>query len=235
MRSLDIVIPCLNEEHYIADTLRAISDEFHGMPNLKVYVVDNGSTDSTKEVVEKLQHELPISISKIDCPRRGVSRARNFGLKEGSGESVLLLDADNIVRAGFADEVQAKIDKAGFGFAILHQICPNSGLGPGVLFVLLDLIKRALRRPFGKFLVSRQLLNHTGFFDEAIECGENIEFGARLLRNSRKLGLSYERIATPISSGPRRFSRYGYFGTLSKWLLAYLGFYRLSYPSLSDE
>lgn len=234
MATLDIIIPCLNEENYIGETLNAIIKEFANAPVVKVIVVDNGSTDKTADVVLALQKQTELNIELVRCPKRGVSRARNCGIAAGSSSFLLFLDADNIVTTDFAKELFHKIGQEKFGFAHVAVECVGRGFAGYLIFRVLDLIKRFVRRPFGKFIVSRELLNKSGFFDERIECGENVEIGMRLYQAAKANGLSYQRVNTPIRTGTRRFKQDGYLKTLLVWFLAYLGYFKQRYSKIGS-
>lgn len=235
MVSLDIVIPCLNEEKYISRSLCAIDKEFAHVPFVKVIVVDNGSTDKTAEVVLDTKRKIKLDVKLIESMKRGVSRARNCGISAGSGSFVLFLDADNIVKSGFAKELIHKIEQENFGFAHIAVQCLDRGLPGYLIFQILDIIKQYVDRPFGKFVVSRELLNKSGLYNERIDCGENVEIGCRLYKAAKANRVSYQRIGTPISTGIRRFKQHGYVKTLLVWLVAYLGYYKQKYPKVNDD
>jgi glycosyltransferase involved in cell wall biosynthesis len=60
----------------------------------QIVIVDDGSTDHTGDVIARLQGNLP-RLRVISQPNRGLSSARNAGIREASGRYILLLDADD--------------------------------------------------------------------------------------------------------------------------------------------
>jgi glycosyltransferase involved in cell wall biosynthesis len=88
-----IVIPALNEAHWIKKTLSAVLAQTY--QNFEVIVVDNNSTDNTKEVVQEFIAHTP-AIRLIECPTPGILHARNCGLSAATGDVIVQLDADNI-------------------------------------------------------------------------------------------------------------------------------------------
>lgn len=68
--------------------------------NIEVIIVDNASTDSTKDVVQSFQSE---KIRYIYTDRKGRSNARNLGLKEARGEWIQFLDADDMLDQNYVE------------------------------------------------------------------------------------------------------------------------------------
>lgn len=101
---ISVVIPVFNEEARIARALRSIQDQTY--KNLEIIVVDDGSTDATRTVVEKIiQEDARVSLHKNPdlVPRtnwRGYDinagyAARNFGFQIAKGEWLTTQDADD--------------------------------------------------------------------------------------------------------------------------------------------
>ncbi|SHL40704.1 glycosyltransferase family 2 protein [Streptomyces yunnanensis] len=90
---VSIVLPCFNEEEVLERTHQRLSRAVRDLPHEIVYV-DDGSTDRTWQLIEKLTGETPTA--------RAVRFSRNFGhqaaclagLREADGDAVVLIDAD---------------------------------------------------------------------------------------------------------------------------------------------
>ena len=95
---VDVIIPTFNSERYIARCLRSVVGQ--GYPNLRLIVVDDGSTDNTIGIVESF-------VPSVECVRlnenRGPAAARNAGLRVCNGEFVAFLDSDDYWLPGFID------------------------------------------------------------------------------------------------------------------------------------
>jgi glycosyltransferase involved in cell wall biosynthesis len=61
----------------------------------EIVLVDNGSTDHTRSIIEEAASDLPIR--RCYEPQAGLSRARNAGLREAAGEYILWTDDDVMV------------------------------------------------------------------------------------------------------------------------------------------
>jgi glycosyltransferase involved in cell wall biosynthesis len=99
MAKVSIVIPAFNEEKYIGRLLASLQK----LPQeniLEILVVDNGSTDKTREIVRIAGlgvGELDQKIRLISESRKGVAWARTRGSEEARAEIIAFLDADTYV------------------------------------------------------------------------------------------------------------------------------------------
>jgi len=83
-------MPTYNRAHIITTAIQSVLSQTD--PNWELVVVDDGSTDTTKSVIENLNEP---KIKYVFQENAGVSNARNRGLSEASGEWIAYLDSDN--------------------------------------------------------------------------------------------------------------------------------------------
>lgn len=102
--SLSVVIPAFNEEDAIATTLRNLFNQIDDID--EIVVVDNNSTDRTRDVVTALQADQP-KLRLISEQRPGVYFARQAGYDAATSQVVARLDADTFARSGWARAVRA--------------------------------------------------------------------------------------------------------------------------------
>jgi glycosyltransferase involved in cell wall biosynthesis len=84
------VIPAFNAEATIGATLASVFAQRYG-GEIEVIVVNDGSTDGTRAVIEKFGDR----IRAIDQENRGIAAARNTGIRAAAGEYLAFLDADD--------------------------------------------------------------------------------------------------------------------------------------------
>lgn len=86
-------MPCLNAEKFIAQSIEsALAQSFK---DFELIIVDNGSEDSSPEIIQAYAEKDP-RILALTCKDRGVSKARNKALEIAQGKYIALLDADDI-------------------------------------------------------------------------------------------------------------------------------------------
>ena len=97
MQSLvSVLTPCYNGAEYISRLLNSVYEQDY--PNIEMIVVDDGSTDNTKSVINSYIdkfHKKGFSLSCISQPNGGQSSAINNGLKLVKGEYLVWPDADD--------------------------------------------------------------------------------------------------------------------------------------------
>jgi glycosyltransferase involved in cell wall biosynthesis len=97
---VSVVIPVHNGERYLADAIQSVLSQSYRP--LEIIVVDDGSLDTTAEVVG----EYP-EVGYVYQDHQGVSVARNRGLDEAKGELITFLDHDDIL---LPDSIRRRVE-----------------------------------------------------------------------------------------------------------------------------
>ncbi|TKJ17363.1 hypothetical protein CEE44_02405 [Candidatus Woesearchaeota archaeon B3_Woes] len=94
-----ICVPAYNEESNIKETIQSVIDLDYPREKIEIIVVNDGSKDNTKKVVEKLIKENKNrNITLINQKNQGKGVAMNNALRRAKGEFFVPLDADSIVK-----------------------------------------------------------------------------------------------------------------------------------------
>jgi len=98
MPLVSVIIPAWNEEVGVLKTLRSVIKNKY--PNMQIIVVNDGSTDNSREIVDKFiaQYTLKYkrrNIRQYYIENGGKGRALNYGIKKSRGELILTIDADS--------------------------------------------------------------------------------------------------------------------------------------------
>jgi len=86
-----VIIPLFNKENEIKSTLESVLRQT--FQDFEVIVIDDGSTDNGKKIVEDLNNS---KIKLFTTRNNGVSKARNIGIERAKGALIAFLDADDI-------------------------------------------------------------------------------------------------------------------------------------------
>ncbi len=92
---VSVIIPTYNYAQYLAETLQSVVNQSY--TNWECIVVDDGSVDNTEEVVrEFINKDSRFSFFKQE--NKGVSHARNIGVKVSKGKYIQFLDGDDLIQ-----------------------------------------------------------------------------------------------------------------------------------------
>ena len=101
---ISVVIPLYNKEAEVGRAVLSVVEQ--SLAPREIIVVDDGSTDGSRAVVQRIIEEHPEAcIRLIVQDNAGVSAARNRGIREAQGDFVALLDADDAWLTGYIAEV----------------------------------------------------------------------------------------------------------------------------------
>ncbi len=204
---VSLVIPAYNEEKYLGACLD------HSIKNsagdfFEIIVVDNASTDRTSEIAESYP-----GVRVVWEPRKGLTRARQRGFLEASGDIIAYVDADTKMPAGWYDKV-------------INEFQNDPGLGclsgPYIYFDLPRWQQLILKLYWystlpmyfilgylvvgGNFAIRKDVLEKMRGFDTSIEFyGED----TNIARRAQKFGKVKFSLAFAINSSGRRLSQQG--------------------------
>lgn len=91
--SISVIIPTYNRSYCLERAVLSVLKQTLVCDEL--IIVDDGSTDDTRERVADIQKRFPNRLSYFYHPNRGVAAARNFGISKASGSLLAFLDSDD--------------------------------------------------------------------------------------------------------------------------------------------
>ena len=127
---LSIIICSYNRASYISDALTSLYCQSAGLKAFEVIIVDNNSTDNTKEVYAIWrQTNTNGQFTFISETQQGASFARNTGAAIAKGEWVCFMDDDAVATLNYVENIlkhiQNKPDAVGFGGRIIPKYIPS--------------------------------------------------------------------------------------------------------------
>ena len=195
--TVSVVIPTFNEEKTIRSALEALSRQT--VLPVEVIVVDNGSADGTKGVVEKFIQTTPSPKTLLLAEtKRGPSAARNRGIRGANGDIVAFLDADSIPKGEWVERLarvlQPPLSGVGgpcLGFLPGHFMERYFTAVQKVHYSVRELSQEEdLRMGFllgGNSAFRKEALLEAGGFDETLQISEDMELCQRLLAVGKRL------------------------------------------------
>ncbi|HUW79907.1 MAG TPA: glycosyltransferase family 2 protein [Acidocella sp.] len=108
---ISFVVPAYNEQVLLTRSLTAIRDEILRAGQVlgkdaEIIVVNNASTDSTREVAEAIE-----GVVVVDEPRKGLVQARWCGFEASTGDLIANIDADTVIPPGWLAEVMRQFER----------------------------------------------------------------------------------------------------------------------------
>jgi GT2 family glycosyltransferase len=128
LTDLAVIVVSTNEAHWLRRCLPTVY-EHAGKIGLDVVVVDNESTDGTRELVES---EFPLA-QVVRCENRGFAQANNCALRTVDARWILFLNPDTEILAGtLAALVDGLRARPTVGLVGVRQVTPNGQLYPTI-------------------------------------------------------------------------------------------------------
>ena len=182
---ITVIIPAYNAEKYLEESITSVNKQLEGTCN--IIVVDDGSTDNTKAVAEKLGCKV------LAGEHKGASHARNQALHAFDTPFLLFLDADDVLTEDALKSLLGEFNadeelQAVFGMAedfISPELSTEQAAG-----------LKPRMEPYGGILPGCALLKKTvydqiGDFNEKLSPGEVVDWILRL----RTSGLKTKQIS----------------------------------------
>ena len=227
MIQISVIIPTYNYAKYLPRAIDSVLAQTY--KDFEIIVVDDGSTDHTKEVlmpyVDKIRY--------IYQPNQGISAARNRGLKESQGRWIAFLDADD---SWIPEKLALQIDipakdplvKLIYGKVILFredgtvvENYPTRDPGRNAQ----ELAERLGYLPTSTIMASKDIIMKVGSFDEDLPTSEDVDLWVRIARVAKIYEVNEPILAYHYNHGGN---------TTSNEMKMYEGWVRFHYKVLRE-
>jgi glycosyltransferase involved in cell wall biosynthesis len=191
-----VVIPTYNRRPILEKCLRALSQQdlrANKVVGYEIVVVDDGSTDGTLDWLAEHPSEFP-QVVAYGQNHQGPAAARNLGVAQARGDTIIFIDSDLIVTSQFlqahADallEGQAKLDSDRlFTYGAVINTC-NFDNPTAEPYKITDF--SAAYFATGNVAIAKKWLEQAGLFDTSFQLygWEDLELGVRLKQLGLKL------------------------------------------------
>lgn len=208
---ISVIIPMYNAENVIFNALNSVKNQIFPHYRFEVIVVNDGSTDKSREVVENYIQNNPIlNIQLINQQNGGVSSARNAGLKISKGDFIALLDADDEWYSNKTKQQMDILECKNFEIDFLscrrkhHKILKPYTVDENNLATVSfrNLMVRNEIQP-STVIFKRKVLENSGFFDDLQRYAEDLNYWLRISKHNQIAILNKELVLA--GAGKRTF------------------------------
>lgn len=231
--TISIVLPCRNEERYIAACLDSILATTYPLDRIELLVVDGLSEDRTRAIVETFASRHG-AIRLLENRHRITPAALNTGIRAATGEIIMRMDAHVVYPVNYiprlveallssdADNVGGLIvtlpaDPSTMARAIAVGLSHPFGVGNAYFRIGVGAPRWVDSVPFGCF--RREVFDRIGLFDEDLVRNQDDEFNLRLIKFGGRILLlpdvvSYYFARRSLMDLTRMYYQYGYYKPL---------------------
>ena len=110
---LSVIIPVFNVEPYLRECLDSIFCQIQ--PGVEVIAINDGSTDKSREILEEYS-ACEKALSVIHMEHKGVSSARNSGIRTAMGKYIFFVDSDDLLAPGALKEIHSLLSQEDVDF-----------------------------------------------------------------------------------------------------------------------
>ena len=191
---ISVIIPVFNGERTVERAVRSVLANRTDEIGIETIVVDDGSTDATPKILDRLARETDIRLIRTE--NRGAAAARNTGCAEAKGEYIGFVDCDDRIEPDMYRKLLTALlehdaDLAGCG--VIHETVygafPETGDGKAMVFEGETIYREiagshGLRGYLWNKLFKRELI-HTPLDESLLQC-EDLLFCAQNLEGVRR-------------------------------------------------
>lgn len=191
---VSVVIPVYNDPAGIEATLDSLRRQSFPAARYEVIVVDNGSTDETRDVVRGYLGAFDGLRLLVEDEVQGSYAARNAGITATTGEVIAFVDADMVVDPGWVERVARRMSRTDAEYVGCDvQLFTAGGEGLAAEYNRRNdlhverFVEELSFAPTCSLVVRRSLLAEVGGFDPRLRSGGDMEFGNRVAASGRSL------------------------------------------------
>lgn len=228
-KTVSIIIPCRNEEAYIAQCIESFLNQSYSNKLLQIIIADGMSTDGTRDII-KMYQEKHNNIFLLDNIEYTAPAGMNKGIEFSNSDIIIIFGAhayadkdfvlENVLaleneEVGCSGGPITTISDGVVGNAIANAMSCPFGVG-NALFRFANKETFVDTVAFGAY--RRSILDEIGFFDEQLVRNQDDELNFRVIKSGKKILLS-----------PKIRSKYYSRGSLSKLYKQYFqyGFWKV--------
>lgn len=191
------ITPVYNQQDCLTDYIDCIRKQTYGFKNIQIILINDGSTDESGTIIEKLAQKYS-NIVYLEQENRGVSAARNAGLNVASGKYIFYMDADDTISKNTIadcvtvfDEIYEQVDLLTYPIETYYK---GKLLKPHFRYKYLnkngsyDLCTNAFIGQTTMNIVVKNQFENNILFDETLAFSEDQKYCCDVLRDKLEMG-----------------------------------------------
>jgi len=190
---ISVIMPCFNAAPFVEEAVLSVMRQSY--ERVELLVVDDGSTDGSREILERLAAQDPERIRVYHQENKGPFPARNLALRHAAGRYIAFLDADDFWREDclkrlYAALVERNADLAYCGWQNVGQGAPGTQPYIPAKYEEADLVSRFLKGcpwPIHAALVRAEIVNAMKGFSERYFSAMDYDFWLRILTVTKNI------------------------------------------------
>jgi len=190
---VSIIIPVHNRQDYIIETLESIQSQTYR--KIEVLLVDDHSTDNSQIIIKEFigKNSDEIHYRLLNSDGYGSNHARNYGLRNCSGDYVQFFDDDDIMCSNYISSrleylTKKQLDWVGCDFVHFQGNVNNIICDRGISAIPHNIVSHIyhLGLPTQCFLITRKAADIIGYWDEKVKRMQDMAYFHRLYLNNLK-------------------------------------------------
>lgn len=114
---ISVIVPIYNVEKYLSKSLDSIVNQTY--KDIEIIIVDDGSTDSSGKIADDYSEKFS-GFQVFHTVNKGLSEARNYGLKKSKGDYIFFLDPDDWIEKNLFEIAIARMNKDGTNLFLMN-------------------------------------------------------------------------------------------------------------------
>lgn len=174
-KSVSVIIPIYNAEKYLAEAVDSVLSQT--VKPLEIILVNDGSTDKSVEVAKKYKAYIRL----LNQENKGISGARNAGIKAAKGTMIAFLDADDLWTKDHLEKLLESFEENdGLGLVAGHVEQFISEDDTESSKSISDEQKVLPGYVAGASLIKKEVFDNAGLFDEELTLAEYVDWFSRV-------------------------------------------------------
>lgn len=221
---ISIVIPTLNEEKLLHDTLSQFTPELKLKYRIEIIISDGGSNDATLEIAKDF---ADIIVKKTENDKQNISQGRNAGAAKATGKYLFLINADTRIKdiTGFFNKTFNILETGKYSaLTCKFKVFPEEEILSDKLFHtfynnyahFLNIIGMGMGR--GEcHIIRKDIFDKSGGYNEDLAAGEDYDLYRRIKKMGKKPGKIKFIRSLVVYESPRRYRKFGYSSVFYDW------------------